>query len=1263
MTTRMALTGTKPTISVVCRTLAVLLLLGLAMANKTMDTREGEDVILKCRFNEHYSDREYSYYWAQQSPNKYDNVAIKGDTFNPNYKIDYRPNQGIYDLQIFNVSYARDNGRFECRIKQIGSDNAIYEDYYNLTVLTPPQPPLIFPGSETTATEDKKQELTCSSVGGSPDPTISWYREGSTTPLAANLIYGGSRDMQTTSTLTIIPRREDDGAKFTCVVWNRAMPESQRLETVTTLSVRYYPRVEIGPENPLSVERDQTAKLECNIDAKPKPEQVKWTRNGRFISSHPTHTIHRVSLQDAGRYTCSADNGLDKIGEQEITLNVLYPPIVQIETKAKTAEEKETVHIKCNVTANPPPVTIEWLKEGDIDFRRNGDTLVLRDVRAEDAGTYICRGINMMKPYGGKTLEREGNASVALLVRHRPGQAVITPEKPVVHVGNSVSLMCKADPPGYPDPQYRWYRDVGGEVSTTVIAQGAQYLIPKAALSSEGKYHCHASNELGNGGMASATLEIHQPPQFLAKLQSNMIKRAGEADFFVTCSAKGKPEPSITWLKDDVEITPELHRYEVKTNVDKGPNGMVTVQSMLKFTGKARPNGNDLISTDRGQYTCLYENEVNKANSTMHLKIEHEPIVLHQYNKVANDIKETAEVLCKVQSYPKPEFLWHFGTTLLSTGGHYEIITNSDGNDVYTSILKISNVRHQDYGEYHCRVSNSLNHIQVPIRLQPKGPPEKPNKLKAVELGSNYVVLSWNPGFDGGLANTKYFVSYRKIVIPNESLMTEECAAVAASGAEWMEYDCQREVPCTISPLDHHQSYVFKVKALNTKGVSEHSNEISATTKVEKIPIPLMANFDPETKILGLNIGATCLSMVAIVESVMYGDTPMAAWHIIEKVDLQVNGHDPTYREHEIKHFVANRRNNGRSLGNTLDEIPIPIEDELNPRVRVKLCLKINHEYCGEYLEADIGQSLIQEASFVELPTLIAILVCSVVAALSAVLLVMFCRCRRNQKKESVKSKEYDIDSIHPSIVAQQNQAPPPYYSASSLENKALEHSMDLAMDQNTALYASQQPTYGYHQQNAMIPQVPQNDWSNMGYVENSYSNSNNGGSVNSQDSIWQLKMSAAASNSANMIPQHNYMDQQMQQNYGYDPMTHGGYGAVDDYAPYPHLMTTASQHGGDDYHHNMRNSQNPSRQDYCSDPYASVHKPKKRMDQHMDFVAESPYHDVSGLPDPYMEQEEAKSPVQNQHLSMSYDDALAMESGYSTPNSRNRRVIHEIVV
>lgn len=58
------------------------------------------------------------------------------------------------------------------------------------------------------------------------------------------------------------------------------------------------------------------------------------------------------------------------------------------------------------------------------------------------------------------------------------------------------------------------------------------------------------------------------------------------------------------------------------------------------------------------------------------------------------------------------------------------------------------------------------------------------------------------------------------------------------------------------------------------------------------------------------------------------------------------------------------------------------------------------------------------------------------------------------------------MDSVRPSIVAaQQSQPPPPYYPASGLDNKALEHSMDLALgmeDQKSALYATQNG-YSYH--------------------------------------------------------------------------------------------------------------------------------------------------------------------------------------------------------
>lgn len=58
--------------------------------------------------------------------------------------------------------------------------------------------------------------------------------------------------------------------------------------------------------------------------------------------------------------------------------------------------------------------------------------------------------------------------------------------------------------------------------------------------------------------------------------------------------------------------------------------------------------------------------------------------------------------------------------------------------------------------------------------------------------------------------------------------------------------------------------------------------------------------------------------------------------------------------------------------------------------------------------------------------------------------------------------------------------------------------------------------------------------------------------------------------------------------------------------------------------------------------------------------LVDSPYHDVSGLPDPYMDQMESDD-KQPSHMGMAYDETL--ESGYSTPNSRNRRVIREIIV
>ena len=204
------------------------------------------------------------------------------------------------------------------------------------------------------------------------------------------------------------------------------------------------------------------------------------------------------------------------------------------------------------------------------------------------------------------------------------------------------------------------------------------------------------------------------------------------------------------------------------------------------------------------------------------LRVTDEPIVLHLYNKVAYDLRETAEVVCRVQAYPRPEFQWNYGTNtaplLTSSEGHYELNMTAESGDIHTSILKISNIRDADYGEYTCRVANSLGTIKTIIHLQPKGPPERPTVVQAIGVGHNYVTLHWKPGFDGGLQNTKYFVSYQRMLASaGDDLMSSDCygggGAVSrrSSAADWQEFDCQKNNPCNVTSLDQHHTYVFRV--------------------------------------------------------------------------------------------------------------------------------------------------------------------------------------------------------------------------------------------------------------------------------------------------------------------------------------------------------------------------------------------------------------------------------------------------------------------
>lgn len=59
---------------------------------------------------------------------------------------------------------------------------------------------------------------------------------------------------------------------------------------------------------------------------------------------------------------------------------------------------------------------------------------------------------------------------------------------------------------------------------------------------------------------------------------------------------------------------------------------------------------------------------------------------------------------------------------------------------------------------------------------------------------------------------------------------------------------------------------MIQVKAVNTKGQSNYSDEIAVTTKVDEIPPPEQVTYDPTSRIVVFSAGPTCLSLVGVAE-------------------------------------------------------------------------------------------------------------------------------------------------------------------------------------------------------------------------------------------------------------------------------------------------------------------------------------------------------------------------------------------------------------
>ncbi|XP_030647958.1 roundabout homolog 1 [Chanos chanos] len=350
--------------------------------------------------------------------------------------------------------------------------------------------------------EGEPAVLECQPPRGHPEPTISWRKDGT------NINDRDERITIRSGKLMITNARKSDAGKYVCVGTNMV---GERESEIAELTVLERPSFNKRPSS-VVVLADESVEFRCEARGDPFPT-LRWRKEdgelpkGRYeILEDHTLSLRRVTLADAGSYSCVAENMVGK-AEASATLTVHVPPAFVVRPRNQVVGVGRTVTFQCEAMGNPQPA-IFWQREGSqnllfsyqppqpssrFSVSQTGD-LTITSVQRSDGGFYSCQALNIAGSVITKAL-----LEVTDVVSDRPPPVIRQgPENQTVAVDGTVVLNCQAT--GNPTPTVLWRKD-GVIVSThdSRISQmdNGALQIRYAKLGDTGMYTCTASNPSG----------------------------------------------------------------------------------------------------------------------------------------------------------------------------------------------------------------------------------------------------------------------------------------------------------------------------------------------------------------------------------------------------------------------------------------------------------------------------------------------------------------------------------------------------------------------------------------------------------------------------------------------------------------------------------------------------------------------------------------------------------------------------------------------
>uniref|UniRef100_A0A8P4GHB1 Kirre like nephrin family adhesion molecule 3, like n=1 Tax=Dicentrarchus labrax TaxID=13489 RepID=A0A8P4GHB1_DICLA len=315
-----------------------------------------------------------------------DGLALGGERDLPGwtrYSLMGDPLSGEHSLLIDSAELA-DDAVYECQATQA----ALRSHRAKLTVLVPPSDPVVEGGPVVRLKAHTPHNLTCKASGAKPAAEITWYRDGE---VMESAIYSkdGKREAAV-SMLPIIPEDSDSGRTYTCRVLNPAAPAGR--QTSVTINVQHPPSVTLSVQ-PQTVTEGAKVLFICSASANPEITGYRWSKGGVPISEANGDSLE-VTV-DYSYFTdpvsCEVSNSVGSTNVSTL-VDVQFGPRLLSEPKPMTVDIGMDAAFTCAWTGNPP-LTLAWTKQGSSVVLSNGNTLQLKAVNQEDAGTYTCKAI------------------------------------------------------------------------------------------------------------------------------------------------------------------------------------------------------------------------------------------------------------------------------------------------------------------------------------------------------------------------------------------------------------------------------------------------------------------------------------------------------------------------------------------------------------------------------------------------------------------------------------------------------------------------------------------------------------------------------------------------------------------------------------------------------------------------------------------------------------------------------------------------------